>query len=259
MNEKNPKEPTLSVVVCVVSDAKHLEGCLAALNQQVDAPTIEIIVPYVAEDQEISNLTKQFPHVMFHPVSNIRSFIDPHGGSREHHDELRAIGLGMAKGDILALIEDHGWADKDWARNIVEAHKGPYAAIGGAIENGVDRPLNWAVYYCDFGRYQNPVQPGPTTYISDANISYKRSALEGIKDVWNEAFHETTVNAALMNLGETLWLSPDIVVYQHREELGLILALRERYVWGRSFAGTRAKEISFLNRLVYMGLSPGSS
>jgi hypothetical protein len=27
-------------------------------------------------------------------------------------------------------------------------------------------------------------------------------------------------------------------------------------VWGRSFAGTRAKEISFLNRLIYSGLSP---
>ena len=43
---------------------------------------------------------------------------------------------------------------------MVVAHREYYAAIGGAIENGVDRPLNWAVYYSDFGRYQNPFQSG---------------------------------------------------------------------------------------------------
>ncbi len=32
-----------------------------------------------------------------------------------------------------------------------QAPRTGYAAIGGAIENGINRPLNWAVYYCDFG------------------------------------------------------------------------------------------------------------
>ena len=37
---------------------------------------------------------------------------------------------------------------------IVDMHqKYPYAAIGGAIENGIDQLLNWAVYFCNFGGY----------------------------------------------------------------------------------------------------------
>src|ERR1700681_5044734 len=99
-------------------------------------------------------------------------------GSREHHDELRARGLALARGYIVALIEDHGIPAPDWCAQILESHRQPFAVVGGAIENGIDRPLNWAVYYCDFLRYQNPLQEGTSAFASDANVSYKRSALE---------------------------------------------------------------------------------
>src|SRR5262249_38633132 len=136
------------------------------------------------------------------------------------------------------------------------AHKDGHAAVGGAIENEVDRALNWAVYFCDFGKYQNPLPLGPTTFASDANISYKRSALDQIKEVWTESFHETVVNAALLARGQKLWLSPNIVVYQHRENLRLGWSAQERFVWGRSYAGTRAKQLSIGKRIVYLALSP---
>jgi hypothetical protein len=138
----------------------------------------------------------------------------------------------------------------------MSAHKETHAAIGGAIENEVDRPLNWAVYYCDFCRYQNPVNNGPTFYVSDANVSYKRSVLRRHEETWKDSFHETTVNGILMAQGEELWLSSDILVYQHRENLSLPKALTERYVWGRSYAGTRAQEVTFGKRLLYLTLSP---
>ena len=34
------ENPKLSVVICVVSDAKHLAGCLNALENQIDAPPV---------------------------------------------------------------------------------------------------------------------------------------------------------------------------------------------------------------------------
>jgi hypothetical protein len=217
---------------------------------------MEIIVPYHAGGDDIVSLQSQFSEAKFHRVDNLRSVTDQKGASREHHDELRAIGLRLAQGEVVALLEDHGRADKYWARNIMDAHTDSHAAIGGAIENQVDQPLNWAIYYCDFGRYQNPVKAGPTFFISDANISYKRQVLDDMKEIWREAFHETTVNSALLERGEVLWLSPDIVVHQHRVNLSLPAALLERYVWGRSYAGTRAQEVPFGKRLVYLALSP---
>src|SRR5207249_4500436 len=168
-------EPELSVVVAVVSDARHLEGCLTTLQNQTNAPAMQIIVPYDSRDDQIASLASRFPQVNFYKVTGLRSPVGDKAASREHHDELRAVGLGLAKAPIIALIEDHGRADRHWSRNIVEAHKNPYAAVGGAIENEVDRPLNWAVYFCDFGRYQNPLTAGPSVYLSDANLSYKRN------------------------------------------------------------------------------------
>jgi hypothetical protein len=139
---------------------------------------------------------------------------------------------------------------------VVEAHRERYAAVGGAIENGIDRALNWAVYFSDFGKYQNPVPAGETTFASDANISYKRSALEAIRPVWQESYHEQIVNSALASRGERLALSPQIVVYQHRSDLRPAAALKERFIWGRSYAATRSKDCSGAKRAIYAALSP---
>jgi hypothetical protein len=119
----------------------------------------------------------------------------------------------------------------------------------------VDRLLNWAVYYCDFGRYQNPVPEGPAEFLSDSNVSYKREALESVKDLWAHAFHETSVHWELRRRGEKLRLEPRMVVYQTRQTLRLLPALHERYVWGRSFAGTRAAEIPLIRRMIFASLA----
>lgn len=250
------EKPDISVVIAVVSDTDHLRGCLNALQKQEQAPSMEWIVPHDGTDPQMRELETEFPEARFPEFHDLRHRATAHGGSREHHDELRARGLACASGRIIALLEDHGRVDAHWARRIMDVHQSSYAAVGGAIDNEVDRALNWAVYFCDFGRYQNPVREGPSYYLSDANVSYKHEVLDRIKDLWMESFHETSVHGTLLSQGETLWLSPRILVYQHRENLGLGQALRERYVWGRSFAGTRSQEVPTARRLFFLLLSP---
>jgi hypothetical protein len=94
-----------------------------------------------------------------------------------------AVGLQLARGQIIAMTEDHAVPAADWIREIRAAHERPYAVIGGAIENAVDRPLNWALYYCDFGRNGRPMPAGEAESVSDVNVSYKREALNSIRDV----------------------------------------------------------------------------
>ena len=139
---------------------------------------------------------------------------------------------------------------------MVAGHRQPAAAVGGAIENGVDRPLNWAVYFCDFLRYQNPLAAGESSTLSDANVSYKQVALESIRPIWQEIFHEASVNGALRSRGETLVLAPDVVLYQHRLRLGLSAALKERFVWGRSYAATRAGLAGTRRRMFWAVFAP---
>jgi hypothetical protein len=258
----DPRGPLLSVVVAIVSDtvgsgreAAHLARSLRALGDQRDAPSMEVIVPHHPRVAGIEQLRRRFPEVVFLPVDDLQTFTGE-GGNREHHDEIRARGVAAARGEIVGLLEDHARADPDWCTQLVEAHRGDYAAVGGAIENGIDRPLNWAVYFCDFGRYQNPVPEGESPRVSDANVSYKRSALESIRPVWRDSFRETEVNSALLSRGERLALSPKVIVYQHRGDLRPAAALKERYIWGRSYALARGRAVGGGKRKLYAALAP---
>jgi hypothetical protein len=239
------QEPVLSVIVAIVSDttglpdANHLEPCLAALTHQTGAPPIEIIVPHLPAVAGIAAVQSGYPGVRFVEIPDLKTYTGQ-GGSREHHDELRARGIALARGRIVALIEDVGVAAPGWAAAMTASHEQGCAGVGGAIENGVDRPLNWAVYFCDFLRYQNPLPEGESPIASDANVSYKMAALGKIRPVWREVFHEASVNAALRERGERICLAPAAIVYQHRQGLRIGSALRERFVWGRSYAATRA-------------------
>jgi len=252
--------PMLTVVVTVVSDTSeqadtlHLEGCLEALRQQVNPPPMEVLVTCDARLPGIKELEQKFPDYGFIAVEKLRTARS--GPNREHHDELRGIGMRKARAPLIALIEDVGRPDPNWAAALAKEHAQPYSAIGGAMENGIDRPLNWAVYFGDFGRYQNPVPRGPSAYVSDANVRYKREALERVADAWADTYSESRVHAALAQRSEVIALSPDVIVYQHRLNLRLGPALVERYVWGRSYAAVRVEVVSAAKRAVFAVLCP---
>ena len=71
----SPQNPVLSVVVAIVSDTTdpqagvgHLAECLRALSHQVEAPPMELIVPYHEKDVDgIESLQNEFSHVNFVP------------------------------------------------------------------------------------------------------------------------------------------------------------------------------------------------
>ena len=253
-------DPALTVVVTVVSDTSeqsdtlHLDGCLEALRKQVNPPPMEVLVTCDARLPGIKELERRFPEVGFVAVEKLQTARS--GSSREHHDELRGIGIRKARAPLIALIEDVGRPDPNWAQALVKEHAQAYAAVGGAMENGIDRPLNWALYFGDFGRYQNPVPRGPSPYVSDANVCYKRAALERVADAWRDSYNEARVHGALASRGEVLALSPDVIVFQHRLNLRLMAVLVERYVWGRSFAAVRVQGVTAARRAIYAVLCP---
>ena len=160
-------------------------------------------------------------------------------------------------GELVAILEDRSVPWPDWASAFASAHTHVTAgAIGGGIDNGHDGTLNWAVFFCDFGRYRPPFTPGPRNWISDVNICYKRRAVEMTRAAWRDRYHETTVHWALTSAGETLYLSDAPMVDQMRGPLRLGSLIRERFAWGRVFAYTRARERSIGARLLYAMATP---
>jgi hypothetical protein len=244
-------KPQVTVVVCVTSaDHDTLATCLESLRAGADGVALECIVPCDDRVGDVSSLARRFPWVLF--IDARREINRGRYGhfTHEHHHALRSVGLRAARGAIVAMLEDHGPPGPRWCQMVVEAHRADAgtAVIGGAVENAVDRPLNWATYFCDFGRYQNPVPSGPVEYVTDVNISYKRDALLSVKPLWTKAYHEPEVNWAIARKGGLLRLCPDVVTFQRRSNLRLSACLIERFVWARSFAGTRVNQTGAARR-----------
>lgn len=242
------------MVVVMVGDAvdgrcnaSGLGACLEALARQTEPPQLEILVPHHGNVDGIEELRRRFPGVIFLRIDDLATFTG--GGGREHHDELRARAVAAAGGEIVALIEDQVRPETHWASRVFQAHRSSAAGIGGAIGNAVDRPLNWAVCFCEFSRYLDP-PAGPSRSASDVNASYKRSRLETIRSVWEKSFRETAVNDALLVGGQSLALDPGIVVYLDRPGLRLGDVCRERFLRGRSYAARRP------GRALYAVLAP---
>jgi hypothetical protein len=249
----------LSVVVTVVDGGETLVRCLTGLSRQDRAPTLEIIVPYDESVAGMAPIVARFPTFHFVAIGQVDTLRPKEGPAGQHElfDRRRSAGLARAKGELVAIVEDRGVPRPDWAARLVAVHERlPHAVIGGGVENGRDRALNWAVYFCDFGRYQLPFEPGPREYVTDVNIGYKRRALEQTRELWKERYHETTVHWALTRAGETLFLSNEFAVDQMRDDLSLGGLVSERVGWGRLFAYTRAREIGLGKRLVLAAMAP---
>ena len=254
--------PEVSIVVALISGKTgDLERCLAALHAQEGALPFEVLVPYDAPCAGSLALAARFPEVKFLALDGVDTRAARAGGSREHHDALRSLGLRHARGRYLLLTEDHAHAEPRWSAGLVAAlAEHPKAGcVGGAVECGGRGLLAYAVYLCDFGRYQNPLAEGPAWFVSDSNVCYRRAALDDVAATWRDDgqdYHETSVHGALAAKGFELRLTPRVVVWQTRSGLTLRETLHERYVWGRSYAGSRVAGAGPGRRLVLAALTP---
>ena len=238
------KPDTLSVIVIAICSATYLDRCIDALKRQTGVNEFEIIVVYDKRLEDIPLLNRKFPDVMMYTIKNMST-----------PEELATLGIRKAGGDIIALTEDHCIPEEDWCSNILKAHESPYAAVGGAINCVTENKIDWAFAFCDYYRYLTPVPEGKSLYLTVCNVAYKRRALEKVVRAWGDKFHEVTVNNALLNEGETLWLSQKLMVKQNRK-VSFFNALRERYSFGWLFGSTRAVSIDPQLRLLYFVAAP---
>lgn len=240
MEQKLP----LSVIVITVQDANRLRSCLRAVLNQESAPAMEILAPWDFSHGDYTGLKREFPAVRFLEVAR----------QKLTFAQLRAHAMAEARGEIVAVTEDHFTPAPDWCRQILDAHKTPHAAIGGQVEKDTpDGVMSWSFYLADYIRYLDPPE-GPSDHLTDGNVTYKRAALLPIREAWKAEFHENVIHAALKERGQSLWLSPRIRVRQKRP-IGLAAALRDRYAFGRLFGSTRVENAGTAARLKMMAVS----
>ncbi len=249
---------SLSIIVTIVSGKKQLFRCLNSIIPQVRKKSIEVIVPCDSSILYIDEIVSNFPDVKCLDIGEIKTHSPAGTCSAQHefYDQRTVQGLKAARGKIVGLLHDYGNPDIDWCDQVQAAHKLPHSVIGGAIEHLGKGTVNTAAYYLDFGRYQLPLPEGPAAYLSDINVTYKKEALDSIKEFWEDRYVEVIVHWKLAERGETLWMSPEIVVNQDWGDLQLKRTMQERFAWGRLFASVRIKDKPLGWRLFLIFISP---
>ena len=95
--------------------------------------------------------------------------------------DARAAGLARATTPIVAFIEDHCLPELDWAAAVIEAHEGPWAAVGYGFTNAnPETYVSRAGMLADYGMWHLPAKRGPSRLLPGNNISYKRELLAAV-------------------------------------------------------------------------------
>jgi len=235
MNVSNNEEVTLSIVIAAWNDDALLRRCLSSLEEQTDKTRTEVIV--------ISNFQTDSSEKGFSlPVKLVKI------SETATVPELRREGIAIARGKIVALLEDHCFFDSRWCEEIKRAHETSNGVIGGSVENAsIGTALNWAVYFYDYGKYMLPNQAGVTETLSGLNVSYKRTALEEVREVYRNGFYETFVNEELKKRGHRLLMMPTAIMY-HNKNYETKRATEHCYYLARSFAARRVAGSSLPKR-----------
>jgi glycosyl transferase family 2 len=236
-----PASVKLSVVVAASNDLAALLKTLSSLQGQAEAADTEVIAVCNFDGGAKEEIAKQFPFVKC--VTLATDTIVP---------ELRAQGIYLSRGEIIALVEDYCTLDERWCTAIKKAYDAPCQVVGGAVENRCpDKPLNWAVYFYDYGKYMAPLQAGSAQTLSGMNVSYAREVLREVQESFREGFYEASTNEELKRRGHQLYLEPSAVTYLAKD-YRFRETFRSYFYLARAFAGRRVADSALAKRLMFV-------
>ncbi|MFO0809722.1 MAG: glycosyltransferase [Gemmataceae bacterium] len=223
-------EPSVSVVIASVNGFPCLGECLDALLRQEGGVPFEVLVVDRCEERTRAEFRRRFPDP---PIRLI-----PVAG-RPSIPALRAIGIRQARGQMVAVTEDHCLAPPRWVETIWKAHEAGLRIVGGAVANGATwRVTDWAVFFCE---YAGSMPPMPTGRVADTpgnNTAYDRRLLDRLGPEIGAEVWESFLHRRLREFGEEFVLDPGMEIV-HKKEFGFWYFLSQRYHYSRSFAGMR--------------------
>ena len=245
INQKNridEEARPLSIVIATTKAWPEIEPCLESLHEQAEAVGAEILVGDGNGQGLPHDVADRYPAV---------KWIKSPGASVFY---LRGVAMKRASGAIVAVTEDHCTVTPEWCAHILKAH-GDHpeaAAIGGIVENGATtRLIDWSNFITVFGPFTAPIENGVQRAIAlQANISYKRRVIP--RSVPELGMMEFLFNRQLQERGEIL-LADDCLVVSHNQTWGFWGTFAAHFHNGRSIAGFRLQQISWLERIMRLG------
>jgi hypothetical protein len=169
----------------------------------------------------------------------------------------RAPGVRAARAPVVVFGESHSYPDECWAEALLEAHRGPWAAVGPQVRNANPHTrLSWVNLLLDYGPWLGPTSGGELVDLPGHNSAYKKEVLLGLGDDLTELLEaETLMHVALRRRGHRLYQEPGAILF-HLNVSRISAWLQERFQTGRRFGGARGHEWRRWRRLAYALGSP---
>ena len=223
--------PKLSAILVVGQRRERSQRALDALCAQTAIAAMEIVVLDLVETGT--------PRLTF-PAHAVVTYV-----TETHHDTLgggRYAAFRHATAPIVAFIEDHAVARRDWAEALIKAHEGPWAAVGYAFENlNPQTYISRACMVNDYGQWMTPARRGELSLLPGHNVSYKRDALLAFgSELAALLTPDFLVIKALRAKGARLYLEPDAVV-AHENFARIGDAAVAHFTYLRMLAGKRVR------------------
>lgn len=175
--------PELSVILCTWNRATLLDGALAALTRQADAPPHEILVV----DNASTDDTRQV--VARHAAANpsLRYAFE----QRQGLSYARNAGIALTRAPLVAFTDDDVRVGGDWLRGLHGAFaRHPDAAcVGGPVlpiwpPAGVPLWLterHWApLGVQDYGNHELRIDASTPVCLIGANLAFRREAIQAL-------------------------------------------------------------------------------
>jgi hypothetical protein len=239
-----PLTPVLSVVVPSVNTLADVERALTALERERHTVPLEILlVDRLGEDVRAA-VRGRFPLVRIVEASSTATI-----------PAMRKLAFATARGEFVAVIEDHVIVPPGWARALVDAERAAQAAastgeaiVGGSVENAATRRIvDWAAFLCEYSHCLQPLARGPSSWITGNNVIYPRALLGRYLDRLSPYAWENHLHDMMRADGVVLMMRPEITV-GHQKYYTLREYLSQRYQYARSYAAARVANASLARR-----------
>jgi hypothetical protein len=233
------QQPPLSIVIATTKPWPEIRACLDSLLKQAYMVGAEILVA--------DGHGRGLPAIGGEPYEKV-IWLRELGASVFG---LRKLAMCQAKGEIIAVTEDHCRVAANWCEKIIQAHKEypDAAAIGGAVDNGATTSLiDWANFFLVFAPFVLPIKNGPSERIClQANISYKRWVISRMAS--QLGVMEMLFTQQLREEGAVL-IADDRLVVSHVQSHGFWGTFAAHFHNGRSIAGFRLEDLGGVERVL---------
>ena len=169
-------------------------------------------------------------------------------------NQARALGLAEARGEIIAVTEDHCIVAADWCRCILAAfeHDPEVMVVGGAVENAATATLLDHMHFLlANGPSMRPLgEAGPRSMSGQANVSYRREVLGPVDMA--QGVLQMQLNRDLGRSGVRMRLDDRLLVW-HDQSVGTTAAMSTHFHNGRCIAGFRRNRLTTIRRVLRIG------